>query len=418
MKEKTENEMLKKLAEAEISIELKQELLKKLTENKNSNYQNEDILNDGWIKATDDGNKRNFWYNTITKDVLEKECLSTALYGVENIKRHWINAIQYKIIFNPLKEYGAYNENNFYYWNTYEGIKCDRIEGDASLFEYHIKHIWANDNYELGEYFLNWLAHLIQRPYKKIGTALVIGGKSGTGKTIIINKIIEIFNTKYCSVITNNYAVNNIFNGWMRNKLLVNFNEIEMNEKDMEGNLKGWITDNIITWHIKNKTEFDGINYANFIFTTNANLMIKIKDDNRRYVITRTAEKESTDYYTSLADVPAGIVYDYLLKRDISNFIPFIFPHTDYEKEQLKLNYSNVEQYIEDGFLEFLPKGNSNGWITRKEVLDSYKEFSGNKNVRPQTFWQEMRNKDVIEDEKLISGYYKVKIKKNTDANE
>jgi hypothetical protein len=408
MKEK-EKEMLKNLADAEIPVELKQELLKKITENLNSYYQNEDIINDGWIKATDDGNKRNFWYNTITKDILEKECLSSALYGVENIKRHWLNATQYKIIFNPLKDYGAYNENNFYYWNTYEGIKCDRIDGNASLFEYHIRHIWSNDNEELGEYFLNWLAHLIQKPYMKIGTALVIGGKSGTGKTIIVNKIIGILNSKYCSVITNNYAVNNIFNGWMRNKLLVNFNEIEMNEKDMEGNLKGWITDNIITWHIKNKTEFDGINYANFIFTTNADLMIKIKNDNRRYVITRTAEKESTDYYARLADIPIGVIYDYLSKRNIANFNPAVFPQTEYQKEQEELNYTYTQNFIYDGAL---PKSNrDDGFITKKEIFDCFKNYFGLNNYNPNKFWNEMKKEDVILDKKKIQGERFIKIK-------
>src|SRR5262249_50049298 len=54
--------------------------------------------------------------------------------------------------------------------------------GQAELWLAHVKSIYPDD----AEHILNWLAHRVQFPHKKINHALVLGGVQGIGKDTLI----------------------------------------------------------------------------------------------------------------------------------------------------------------------------------------------------------------------------------------
>ncbi|MBW4980901.1 hypothetical protein KZZ05_21745, partial [Marinobacter adhaerens] len=73
---------------------------------------------------------------------------------------------------------------------------------------------------ELYAWVFGWFAHIVQRPRERIGTALVMRGKMGTGKTKIGEAIGSLFPSHYFLVDDARYVTGN-FNAHMASCLLL-----------------------------------------------------------------------------------------------------------------------------------------------------------------------------------------------------
>ena len=70
--------------------------------------------------------------------------------------------------------------------NTWQGPVVEPMCGDAHMpFVGHLLNHVCDEDSELFEYLLSWMADLVQRPGKKPGTAIALRGKQGAGKTIV-----------------------------------------------------------------------------------------------------------------------------------------------------------------------------------------------------------------------------------------
>lgn len=58
---------------------------------------------------------------------------------------------------------------------------------ENSLIMKHIREIICNNNTNNFTYFINFLANLIQRPYKKTNTSIILKSVQGAGKDTIID---------------------------------------------------------------------------------------------------------------------------------------------------------------------------------------------------------------------------------------
>ena len=76
--------------------------------------------------------------------------------------------------------------------NLYPGFlhQHDRsLEVDLDLIQpllLHLSQIWCRGDDDALDYLLNWLAHMVQFPGRKVGTAVVVRSRQGGGKNIII----------------------------------------------------------------------------------------------------------------------------------------------------------------------------------------------------------------------------------------
>jgi hypothetical protein len=79
----------------------------------------------------------------------------------------------------------------------------------------------------VNDYILNWLAHIIQKPEKKIGTALVFRSSQGAGKSLVTDfvgkQVIGALHYLYCNDMD---KVIGKFNGLSANLLLVCSDEV------------------------------------------------------------------------------------------------------------------------------------------------------------------------------------------------
>ena len=269
-----------------------------------------------------------------------------------------INAhIQYeKVGFIPYGKASDYNFSDRKYFNTFTGFihsydESFQIDHDKIVrFLDHMKTIWCNGNEELFSATLKWFAHLIQKPSTKTQVCLVVLGREGTGKNVLLDRIRK-------NVMGNNYAtetckmdkITGRFNTMMQNKLLIALNEAA-NVGQSESHEKQEVLKDIIT-NTKNQIEPKGVNsytvndYCNYVCFSNNDHVIKASTEMRRFVFFETSSERIDDsqYFKNLVDDfevhGAGIhLYHYLMSVDISDFTPQRdFPTTQL-KEQLKAN--------------------------------------------------------------------------------
>lgn len=142
----------------------------------------------------------------------------------------------------------------------------------------------ANDNATL--YFFNWLAAVFQRRDRTM-TAWVLHGRQGTGKGLLLHHVLRPLFGDGQVVQTLFHILGTSFNGYMRGKLIVAFNETDMSRSTdwstTRSKLYDWITEPTITIHEKGKDAVEERNYANLIFCSNSPRPVQIEDGDRRF---------------------------------------------------------------------------------------------------------------------------------------
>lgn len=94
----------------------------------------------------------------------------------------------------------------------------------------HICNIWCSKDQVIYEYIMNWLAHFIQRPNVKSGTAILLKSQfQGAGKNIITDFIGNyVVGSRYYNTINDIEQVVDRFNSKSENKLLTICDDSEL----------------------------------------------------------------------------------------------------------------------------------------------------------------------------------------------
>ena len=140
---------------------------------------------------------------------------------------------------------------------------------------------------ETFEHWLNWLACVVQ--YRtKTQTAWVLHGTEGTGKGLIVNKVLA-------PILGRNYVqskrvaeLTDQFNGWLEEAIVAFIDEMEIDAlvgaNVISATLRTCITDSPVTIRHMRQQAIQMDNYTNFIFSSNKNKPVQIAGENdRRY---------------------------------------------------------------------------------------------------------------------------------------
>jgi len=218
----------------------------------------------------------------------------------------------------------------------------------------HIKEIWCKNDEKLNEFLLNIFAHIIQRPNKKLGIAILLKSRQGAGKSIILDIIGNY-------VIGENYYINtnNIehilgkFNSIMEGKILTICDEISNYGGAHRSNdkLKSLITQEDQVIERKGVDPCKVKCYNNYIFLTNNDWVIKVEASDRRYFPIEISNEKigNKEYFDKLSqhmnDIVGYELFHYLASRDISKFNKEEIPTTELKKE-LKMNSVSAPMYF------------------------------------------------------------------------
>lgn len=139
---------------------------------------------------------------------------------------------------------------------------------------------------EVQDHFINWLAYIFQFRKKPI-TAWVLHGTYGTGKGMLINKVISpIFEPKYVRQMVAP-MLDQEFNDFLEKKLIVFVDEVDAgmfeNAKKVESKLFNWITEPTLDIR-RMRTDYLSVpNFVCFIFASNKPEPVRIPPKDRRF---------------------------------------------------------------------------------------------------------------------------------------
>lgn len=243
-------------------------------------------------------------------------------------------------------------------FNLFRGFRIteqdldDYDKEDAKPWIDHIKQIWCHGEKVLYDYVLDYLAHIVQKPFVKTNVGFVIKSKQGAGKGIVLNKIEDIFGPYFKSAKMKEFTGS--FNGVLVNALILFLDECVMTGDKKEASyLKTLITENKHQINMKNLPPVTLDNRINLFIATNYHWCAPIEERDRRYFVIELdnrysgrTTKKSHAYFKNIASVPYQAVYKYLLDRDISDFVPSIFPTTEAMKEQKIYTLDSVSAWV------------------------------------------------------------------------
>lgn len=133
---------------------------------------------------------------------------------------------------------------------------------------------------------INWIAYIFQER-KMTETAWLLHGTEGTGKGMLINKILKPL---FGQDTVTSFLMKELdagFNGMLEGKLLVNVDEVAMSRTrdkvESMARLRHWITEKTIYINSKGVNQYPTESFANFIFTSNDLRPLMIPEGDRRF---------------------------------------------------------------------------------------------------------------------------------------
>lgn len=215
--------------------------------------------------------------------------------------------------------------------------------------------IVANHKPELKEYVLNWLAHMLQKPYELPDVALIVTGQKGYGKDTLFDFFGEyVLGSKYFI----NYSDNNQFfdhyDTGRVHKILAKLEEADRAICLKNASvLKTTVTAKTQNPNPKGKTAFHVKNFCRLVLTTNTGNPVDFKDGERRFVLLAASgeKKGNLDFFTEVHRylfTPEGgkQVAEYLMNRDIKDYNPRTLPTNEYQEFVVDSEVSVEERFM------------------------------------------------------------------------
>ena len=270
----------------------------------------------------------------------------------------------------------------------------DKGKSDPTFILNFIKKSWANDNEEHYQHIIKWMAHLIQKPWIKMKSSLVLQGLEGCGKGMIIQILGTILGPKYFYQPTDISEVLGTFNYMLDNKLLVYANEmIWGGDKKLSGILKKLLTEERRTSNAKNMPQREMANWINWIFDSNESWVIPAGTRERRYNFFKVG-----NYIYTLTDEQVKSIYNfcpyslanYLYNVDLTGFNPHKHINTIGLKEQKQLSMSPPHKFILQ-LLENVSDYFNNDYHNKVEIHEEFlkSSYCGSYHRDPKSFWME-----------------------------
>ena len=200
-------------------------------------------------------------------------------------------------------------------------------DADTSLLYEHLNMLLFNK--ENVDWFLNWLAHIVQFPHIKTQVCPVLYDPiNGTGKSMVAEKYLEKIIGIYKMIVT--CRTNDVFGTYTntQGKLLCVFNEARGKDTyELHDIIKDSITCEHMMMNQKYISAVQIKDYMNYIITSNNLNSVKIEDSDRRFMVIKTnsAKRGDVEYFKRLLiDLNDVVImrkfYEELMARDLSNF--------------------------------------------------------------------------------------------------
>lgn len=167
-------------------------------------------------------------------------------------------------------------------------------------FHDYVTEILADGKSDIAHWIFSWLADFIQFPAKKPGTALVLVGVEGAGKTFLGEHILgPIIGPAHYGSTNSVTTLTHNFNTIIDNKIFIQCDEaVHSYQKDVASRLKAIITDKNFIVEPKGINAYIKPNHMRFLFTSNeeaAAIFVSASKHERRFTVLRVPPKRAGD---------------------------------------------------------------------------------------------------------------------------
>jgi len=283
--------------------------------------------------------------------------------------------------------------------NLWHGFAVEPQFGDARPALQFIFEVICRRDLELFEWLLAWMAQAVQEPNKKQGTAIVLLGPQGTGKSTFAELLIRLFGPHAMSMNSADRLTTH-FNYHLKDKCLVVVEEGSVLKRNANA-LKDIITSPRMLVEPKGVDAFEIENHIRVIVCTNESNALHAQAHERRYCVIRVSDEHQEDHeyfdalYQWMDNGGIAALLHFLKRYDFSRVNLRRVPRTKALLEQKQSSFSPVEQFV----WEALHSGvwpNGHPWtspVDRKWLLDAVNELARypSQRISPTQLGQQLR---------------------------
>lgn len=241
------------------------------------------------------------------------------------------------IVFDPTRS----NPNDLNLFDSYCSILQDSsveyVELDR-VFE-HIKSICGYDT-ACFEYLLNYFAHIVQKPASHSDVAVVMFGKEGVGKNILLGLLGDVIGSQYYGESSEPRDLFGQFATGMFRRIVFCYDEGDKKDTaPFMNRLKTLVTGQKLRVELKGKDMYEVANYCRLFFPTNHSQPFPITKGARRWFYLKASDKyinipNRHAHFDSLANhfKDKNVIFSfckYLMNRDIKKFNVNSFPKSE-----------------------------------------------------------------------------------------
>ena len=311
----------------------------------------------------DDGTGKIVFDRWTNKLAMKEQMISLLPAGArgDDIKRHplWAERGAYyldQIGFDPS---GKDKEVRL---NTWQGWPSTPRDGDCGLLLELIYHQCSKETTiasALYKWLLQWMAWPLQNPGGKMGSAVVMHGPQGTGKSKIFTTLARLYGygrrRRNYAIVIDGQALHANFNLDWENKLYINAEEV-VNASDkweLKNQLKHLVTGDTIRVEGKHINAVHNTNRVNVSFLSNDLLPFPIEPDDRRHFVIYTPPPLPKPFFKTLVDQldTGGLEafhYHLLYHVDCADFDHTAPPMTEAKRMLMRLSSSSELRFLAD----------------------------------------------------------------------
>jgi len=278
-----------------------------------------------------------------------------------------VHAGMYAPAFNDIFDYDGVS-----YFNTYKPTLLKRVtNGKTDIVDRvlgHIAHLLTS--YDEQQLVINYLAHNVQFPGKKMQWAMLLQGVQGDGKSFLAEMMKHVLGASNSRTVTVE-SLDEKYTPWGEGNCMVFIEELKLdNYKKYEtlNKLKPYIVNPTVSIRKMQHDVYECVNTTNYFALTNFKDAIPIDANDRRYCVLFSQWQDSEKltrwmscnegYYQNLYDdmrSNAGEVLDYLLTHKIpESFLNLNrAPDTAAKRQMISIAKSDDSLIVEDAISEF-----------------------------------------------------------------
>lgn len=286
------------------------------------------------------------------------------------------------------------------YYNLWRGFSVvPREGGDWSIFRDHVWTNVAHGDVVTFDWVMAWFAHIVQFPRERIGTALVLRGAMGSGKSKVGEVFGSLIQSHYFMVDDPRYVTGQ-FNAHMASCLLLQAEEaVWAGDKAAEGRLKGLVTSKFQMIEQKGIDPIRLDNFVRLIMTSNEDWVVPAGKDERRFCVLDVAPNvaQNHDYFRAMDEQLNNggreALLAHLLSLDISGINLRQIPMTSALLEQKLRSLDSVDGWWLQRLMEGAPTRAHSHWpvsVAKEELHDDYIAYADKIGIKRRSMESEM----------------------------